>query len=266
MRSKREIIGIKILLCSLLAFMYIIGGVWAMDNSLSNQVDNVKDSLEEKKEKIDEVKTIIGDVSSGEYLKREWSKALEGTWIGKILEEIEKFFVFINPFLEPSLGISFSFSTLFFLVLMFWVVLLHFSFNILKILKVYISGDNEGYYRGGAFVVIFVIFSSIRIPRFFAENIIEVISKIDFFAVQVILIVAVFVILSFMFKYSRAIGNGFTTKARNIQVKENTEVVKKLKKRAEKIDKSKSKKDEDEEAEKSIDEEARETIEGITEN
>jgi len=85
--------------------------------------------------------------------------------------------------------------------------------------------------KWGGFVIWFIILSSIRIPKYISQSIIEPISKVDGWFIQLALIILVFLILLFLSKIFKIIKKIFV----------NLKKEKRLKTAEKKIDRQKKK-------------------------
>jgi hypothetical protein len=91
-----------------------------------NQIDNAAKKIE------DAEKIITDDDLRADYLKQEWTKILNDTAVGPILNKADGYFEYSSPFFKIILGMPYSLSWLFFLSLFIYLLLILYLYRILS--------------------------------------------------------------------------------------------------------------------------------------
>lgn len=146
-------------------------------NVLGLNPDNLPQSPEELKE------------TSADFLKKEWGKILaKNLYVGPIIKSYQKISPYTDPIFKYTIGMTPSLTWLFFLTLVLWIFFVIYMLKILDLVSIFS--------RSVQYIVSFgliIIFSLIGVTRKIAEYIINAISLLTSWWMQ--LIVASIVIL-----------------------------------------------------------------------
>ncbi|MBI2629375.1 hypothetical protein HYW74_04805 [Candidatus Pacearchaeota archaeon] len=226
-----------------------------------DQVDKLQDNVDEFSD------------SPADYLKQEWGKMIEKSWIKGYLDIISSFMSNFDPVFEILLGMKFSFSWLFFITLFLYLFLLIFIFQILYLIELFAPLDYSKYVKWLAFLGIFIIISTPispigRIPKnlaFFIANYIGTFKELPLqIVVSLILIIALIMLIAFSESLTKSIiKKRLPDRVAKLEEKLE-EQKKKLKKQNSKALAEEKKKEEKEDSE-SVKERAKYDAEGSTE-
>ena len=121
----------------------------------------------------------------GDYLKQEWGKILENsTTFGPVINFFDKISPVTNPLSKFLLGIEPSLTWLFTLTLVIWISLIVFTFRILDMTSIF-----SRWFRYILSFGLIIILSTIGLTKAIAEGIINAISLLNIWWVQLIVIV-----------------------------------------------------------------------------
>ncbi len=148
-----------ILLLFLISFSFIL----AIDPS--NPDDLIEDSVGIDPENLTK---IIQDPDSGtSYLTKEWIKIIKDSKLSVFFSTIEKGFRIFDPFFRLVLGMSFSWTLMFFLTFLFWFSLVYFSWGLSFLIEFLpFSLNKSKNLRLITFIIFLILFSFIRLPRY----------------------------------------------------------------------------------------------------
>lgn len=141
-----------------LVISLVVSPVFVHAQDLGNQIEGTAKKVEGV------IGLIENETAQEAYLKQEWTKLLAKTWMAQPLNFLDGVFTKLNPVWKILLGLEFSFSWIFVLTLLIWVLLLNTVFNMLGALEeisnriVFIFGD--------AFIKKLVGLSNVHIPFF----------------------------------------------------------------------------------------------------
>ena len=146
------------------------------------------------------------------------------------------------------------------MTLLVWLALLYAGFCFLTLFEIY-TKEYTNYWKWGSFAVFFVFISSVRIPRFLSEKVVNLISSAGDLALQIVLAVVVFAFLFISFIYFSSIKRALRSTARNNALNRTTKKLEVQSRRLDSIEKG-SKKNKKKDLDEEVDEEAKEAMEG----
>ena len=230
---------------------------YAVDiSSIEDQINTVQDVGN----------TLTDDQLRSEYLKQEWTKMFEKNQFGEAILKLGDVASRLNPIFKVILGMEFSFSWLFFVTFLIYLLLIQTSFNLFTGLEPFTVPFNfSKIYKWIAFLVFVIIISTIRIPRVLANLVISLISGTGAWYIQLFAMILAIIVIIILFVFSKKLRDiskisGEKRKILEVeQISKKTEKrMKKLEKKTEDRDNKKSKNEEDrkiqEEAEKEVQE------------
>lgn len=172
-------------------------------NAQIGDLEGIQEKLDELPSDQDEAKD-----AATEYLKQEWTKILERYKFGKILLEINKVFAYLNPMFKLFLGIGYSLSFLFFIILALWIFFVSYFYRVSTFLSVFIKFK---LFKLILFILSISLVSFFRISNLMAVLFTNKVSNIDSFFYQALfasVFIFLFIILSL---YSKKLENIFSS-------------------------------------------------------
>lgn len=173
------------------------------DNQTGNQTTNQStnssnasnsESLQDTLGKAKDAVNIIKDKESREeYLKSAWADVLINTKAGKMLKDIDNGLTFLNPVFNIVLGLKFTLSWLFILSVVMWIILLRAGVNLTSLLLRLYLNKSFKYMRLIISVIWIVLISSIRIPKYLADLIINTVAVVPGILLQILVLILILV-------------------------------------------------------------------------
>ena len=233
-----------------------------------SSLENIEDNLNDLEQNIDTTHNIITDPEErSAFIKNEWDKAIADTGFGKFLSFVKNLLNKVDPVFNIFLGVNFSWSWIFYLTILLWILFLLWGFRFLSVIEPYlIPHKYDKYMKYGIFVIWFIALSSIRIPRFCSQAIIEQISKANGWFLQLLLMMVVILILLFISAIFKIIKRIFIAIKKEKRLKRTENKVKKQSERIEELeddDEYLRKIKQREKEERELSEAAKEEIEGL---
>lgn len=200
-----------------LVFFIVFSLIVLCEVNLVLSQSNLAEDIGENVENVNEVINTIGDEDvRSEYLKEEWTKILNETAIGPPLKTADEVLTRLNPIWALFLGLNFTFSWLFFLSILFYLLLLLYSYRVYPLVDYILrfpllsflfrsnvlNEEHYKYRKGIWFFVLFVIISSIRIPKFFSSIVVSFISGKGTWYFQLISAFIVVGVILVVFRYA----------------------------------------------------------------
>lgn len=140
----------------------------------------------------------LENLDSSQYLKKEWGKILE-TWpvVGPIIRAYEKIAPVTDPVFKYTIGMSPSLSWLFILTLVLWIAFVIYIFRVLELASIFSNQAVKIIISIGLVIVL----SITGLTKKLAEYIINAISLLDVWWMQLItaLLVIIAIILASVF-------------------------------------------------------------------
>jgi len=198
------IVGLFLMLFMLNLFSFV---------SAADLPTDLEQAAEDLQGNVDVLEGVIEDKDvRSEYLKQEWDKILEGSKLGAFLTTFKNVMSSLDFLWNLLFGLIFSWSWLFFLTLLIWGLILQYSARLLSFFKPWLL-DYGQYVSLLLFLLILVIVTLIKIPKFFAEVIINSISGAWYVQLVSILVVfGVIIALSFLSKTLESLFLGLKEK------------------------------------------------------
>ena len=219
-------------------------------DTLQENLENAKETAEKAKE------TITNEDQRTAFLKQEWTKLLENTPLGPWLKAADSFLTELDPAFRVILGIGFTFSWLFILTTVIWLVLLALGLDIARAIEAHLNTNHSEIIKWALLAVWLVLISSIRIAKALATLIISFIAGRGHWAIQTISILVVIALLVALLKYRTNLKIAYEKLKTNKQVARNKEAIK-----DQEEPKGKTEKEENGDIEKEAEDQAREDLE-----
>ncbi|MFH1425522.1 MAG: hypothetical protein ABIG28_02210 [archaeon] len=193
--------------------------------------------LEKTTESLEKYRDIATDnVSRNEYLKQEWAKILNKSYVSPYIEKSQTAIKFLDPVFEIFIGTTFKFSWSFLLTFIIWLLLISVAFDFLIIVEYYFKPEKYSKHaRWSAWIIFVGLISTIRIPLYFSDFIVKTISLTNHWGIQVILLVIIIVLLVFLSKYTKMINKHFSKARTSKTIKSNKKKIEEQKDNEDKL-------------------------------
>ncbi|MBR9706543.1 hypothetical protein GOV14_05895 [Candidatus Pacearchaeota archaeon] len=227
------ILGLVLLIFGVLSVMLVLAADTNVEGLSTAVSDASSDTTSGLPSEIDTGIKIANKLSDEElrknYLKQEWTKILNNSKAGPYLVKADEFLTKASPVFKTFLGLEFTFSWIFLLTFVIYFVLLNMVFKLSRLTKVYLDKDYQGYVRFGIIAAFFILFSSVRIPKYLASGIIILISGNAHWAVQLLLSILVTTVIIIVSIFFDQIGKFFKKLATGKKAEKSAEDIEKLK-------------------------------------
>ena len=183
----------------LLIFLFLAIGLLFIPMAYSS-------SLGEFQERVDNLGNIADDFSHdpSNFLKEELNKRVENSFLGRWMNGVEMILSPLNPLFNFIFHSNFSWTLLFLLTILLWVVFILVLYRIFSGFEIVST-----YLRLVVFVIMVLLVSLINLAGLFSELAVSWISQIDSFALQIIATLFLFVLIIFILLYSSIIESIF---------------------------------------------------------
>jgi hypothetical protein len=191
--------SVKILLIAILILPLILAIVSAAPaaGGLPNTIESTAQTAQNT---IDTTTSTIKSIQSGDFLSQQWVKFLTQTTLGKEMAPFVDFPAKLNFIWKYLLGLEFTYSTLFFINLIIWILVASFTNRVVDFFAVF------SWKARWAVVLVFMFcVSTIGIIRYFSSLIVSIINASDKWYVKILIWIVVLFGAFFIWKYSHLI-------------------------------------------------------------
>ncbi len=233
---KKEFVNVKILLVFALILFLSIIIVHAQQSPPFPDTPKIPvlGNINENTGQPEVVDQLSNKETRSDYLKKEWNKILKNnTFFGPLIGAYEKVQPILNPIFKYTVGVDLSVSWTFILAFISWVIILIYLQEIFSISSIFTEGSSWAISLALSVIIGFIL----KIPLKIANFIINTISIITIWWVQLIAVIAVVAILMLIAFIHQKFGNLIKALKKNKALREEKENREKLKEETKNISK-----------------------------
>lgn len=187
----------------LLVGIFILNFVCA---NIDSQIENKVKELDEGAQKIDKIAS--DKEYRDEYLKNEWKKIFESKPVFKqVISVYKKISIYLDPTTEYLIGVAPSFSLLFFLSIIIFIMLIRYSFVIYEALRDFsvFSRATSIWISLSVFIILIILGVFRSITYFISSKLIALINIVTSPVARIIFIISAIIILFIIIRFGSII-------------------------------------------------------------